>query len=68
MEGIGSQLTELILKDGDHNVVVIDKDQVRCEEIARKYNAVAINADTTQEETLNESEINKADVTCSNYE
>ena len=60
--GIGRRLTELILKDGNHNVVVIDKDKERCEEIARRCDAVAINADTTQEEALNESEIEKADV------
>jgi len=60
--GIGVRLTELILKDGNHNLIVIDKDKERCEEIARKYDAVAINADTTQEEALNESEIEKADV------
>jgi len=60
--GIGKKLTELALKDGNHNVIVIDKDQTRCEEIARKYDAVAINADATQEETLEESEVKKADV------
>lgn len=60
--GIGQRLTELALKDGRHNVIVIDKDQTKCEEIARKYDAVAINADATQEETLDESEIKKADV------
>jgi len=60
--GIGRRLTELALKDGHHNVIVIDKDQVRCEEIARKYDAIAINADATQEETLDESEVKKADV------
>ena len=60
--GIGKRLTELALKDGNHNVIVIDKNQARCEEIARKYDAVAINADATQEETLDESEVKKADV------
>jgi len=60
--GIGKRLTELALKDGNHNVIVIDKDQARCEEIARKYDAVAINADATQEDTLDESEVKKADV------
>lgn len=60
--GIGKRLTELALKDGNHNVIVIDKEQSRCEEVARKYDAVAINADATQEETLDESEIKKADV------
>jgi len=60
--GIGKRLTELTLKDGNHNVIVIDKDQARCEEIARKYDAIAINADATQEDTLDESEVKKADV------
>ena len=60
--GIGKRLTEMALKDGNHNVIVIDKEQTRCEEIARKYDAVAINADATQEETLDESEVKKADV------
>ena len=60
--GIGKRLTEIALKDGNHNVIVIDKDQARCEEIARKYDAIAINADATQEDTLDESEVKKADV------
>jgi trk system potassium uptake protein TrkA len=60
--GIGKRLTEIALKEGNNNVIVIDKDQSRCEEIARKYDAVAINADATQEETLDESEVKKADV------
>ena len=60
--GIGRRLTEIALKDGNHNVIVIDKDQARCEEIARKYDAIAINADATQEDSLDESEIKKADV------
>ena len=60
--GIGRRLTEIALKDGNHNVIVIDKEQERCEEIARKYDAIAINADATQEDSLDESEIKKADV------
>ena len=60
--GIGRRLTEIILKEGKHNVIVIDKNQEKCEEIARKYDAVAINADATQEDTLDESEIKKANV------
>lgn len=59
--GIGKRLTEMAIKE-KHNVIVIDKNQERCEEIARKYDAVAINADATQEDTLDESEIKKADV------
>jgi trk system potassium uptake protein TrkA len=60
--GIGKRLTEIALKNGNHNIIVIDKNQEACENIARKYDAVAINADATQEETLDESEVKKADV------
>jgi len=60
--GIGKRLTEVVLQNGNNNVIVIDKDQTACEEIARKYDAIAINADATQEETLDESEVKKADV------
>jgi len=60
--GIGRRLTEVILQDGNNNVIVIDKNQAACEEIARKYDAIAINADATQEETLDESDVKKADV------
>jgi trk system potassium uptake protein len=60
--GIGRRLTELALQDRNHNVIIIDRNQENCEEIARKYDAVAINADATQEETLDESEVSKADV------
>lgn len=60
--GIGKRLTEISLKESNHNVIVIDKDQVKCEEIARKFDAIAINADATQEDTLDESEVKKADV------
>ncbi|MEF8848326.1 MAG: NAD-binding protein [Candidatus Thermoplasmatota archaeon] len=59
--GIGKRLTEISLKE-KHNVLIIDLNQEKCEEIARKFDAVAINADATQEETLQESEIKKADV------
>ncbi|RLF50411.1 MAG: potassium transporter [Thermoplasmata archaeon] len=61
---IGQRLTELTLKDNREkkNVIVIDKDQAKCEEVARKYDVIAINADATQEETLEESEVKKADV------
>jgi trk system potassium uptake protein len=60
--GIGKRLTEVALNDRNHNIIIIDKDQAACEEIARKYDAIAINADATQEETLDEAEVKKADV------
>jgi trk system potassium uptake protein len=60
--GIGRRLTELAVSEGKNNVIVLDKSQERCEEIARKFDAVAINADATQDEALDEADIQKADV------
>lgn len=59
--GIGRQLTDLATTDGKNNVIVLDINQERCENIARKYDAVAINADATQEDALDEADIKKAD-------
>ena len=60
--GIGRRLTELAVSEGKNNVIILDKSQERCEEIARKYDAVAINADATQEEALDEADVKKANV------
>jgi trk system potassium uptake protein TrkA len=60
--GIGKRLTEIALSEGKHNIIIIDKNQEKCEEVARKYDAIAINADATQEEALDEADIQKADV------
>jgi trk system potassium uptake protein TrkA len=60
--GIGEVLTDLALKNGHHNIVVIEKNQERCDALARKFDAVIINADATHEETLDELDIKKADV------
>ena len=58
--GIGKKLVKFALKD-KHNVIVIEKEQEKCEELVRKFDVVIINADATQEETLKEAEIKKAD-------
>ncbi len=59
--GIGKRLTELATADGKNNVIVLDINQERCENIARKYDAIAINADATQEDALDEADIKKTD-------
>lgn len=58
--GIGKKLVESALKD-KHNVVVIEKEEGKCEDLARKHDVAIINADATQEETLKEAEVKKAD-------
>jgi len=59
--GIGKRLTELATAEGKNNVTILDSNQERCENIARKYDAVAINADATQEDALDEADVKKAD-------
>lgn len=58
--GIGQKLAELALKNKD-DVVVIEQDKEKCEEFAKKYDAVIINADATVKETLEDAEIERAD-------
>lgn len=58
--GIGKKLVEHALRD-KNNVVVIEKDEEKCENLARKHDVAIINADATQEDTLKEAEIKKAD-------
>lgn len=58
--GIGQKLTDIALKNKD-DVVVIEKDKEKCDEFSKKYDAVIINADATNKETLESAEINRAD-------
>ncbi|MCD6513066.1 MAG: NAD-binding protein [Thermoplasmata archaeon] len=57
---IGSKLAALALENKD-DVVIIEKDKEKCDEIAKKYDAVVINADATIKETLEEAGVDKAD-------
>ena len=47
--GIGQRLAEIALKE-KHNVIIIDKNQEKCEAVARKTDAIVINADATKED------------------
>jgi len=57
---IGEKLIRLALQNKD-DVVVIEKNKEKCDEIAKKYDAVVINADATVKETLEEAGVDKAD-------
>jgi trk system potassium uptake protein TrkA len=58
--GIGQKVTDIALKNKD-DVVVIEKNKDKCNEFAKKYDAVIINADATISENLENAEIDKAD-------
>ena len=57
---IGEKLIALALKNKD-DVVVIEKNKEKCEEISKKYDAVVINADATDKETLLDAGADNAD-------
>ena len=58
--GIGQKLTEFALDHKD-DIVVIEKDKEKCSEFSKKYDAVVINADATDQETLEDAELERAD-------
>ncbi len=57
---IGRRLAELATKNKD-DVVIIEKDQEKCDEICDGYDVIAIRGDATEKKTLEEAKINDAD-------
>ncbi len=58
---IGKGLTKALVQ-AKHDVVVIDIDSQRCEEIYSEYGAISINGDATKIKTLEDAHIDKCDV------
>jgi len=56
---VGTRVTAALSKE--HDVVIIEKDKVRCEKISSKYGAIAIHGDATNINTLKEAGIEKCD-------
>lgn len=57
---IGRRLAELATKNKD-DVVIIEKDQEKCDEICNGYDVIAIRGDATEKKILEEAKINEAD-------
>lgn len=57
---IGTNLIEIALKD-KQNVVVIERDPKRAEEISRRYDVLVVQADATSAEALKEAHAERAD-------
>ena len=57
--GIGRNLVDIATKS-KNDVVVIDQDEKRCQEIASKYDALMIVGDATEKSTLEEAEASRA--------
>lgn len=58
---IGLHLAQLLIAEGDH-VVVVDKDEMLCKNLASAIDALVINGDITKMETYVDAEIEKADI------
>lgn len=58
--GIGRTLAEVCLRDR-HDVLIIDRDDQRCEEVTRQMDCVAVHGDATLREVLAEAEVDRAD-------
>lgn len=58
--GLGKKVAELALKDGN-DVVVIDKNEQKCESITQEYDLISITGDATQKKTLEDAEVPDAD-------
>jgi trk system potassium uptake protein TrkA len=57
---IGERLIKLALQNRD-DVVVIEKEKEKCDEISKKYDAIVVNADAREKETLLEAGAENAD-------
>lgn len=56
---IGEKLIDIALKNKD-DVVVIEKDKEKCNEISEKYDVVVVNGDATEKEVLEKAEVRNA--------
>lgn len=60
----GQSLTELAVQDG-HDVVVVEIDQEKASTVSAEYDCLVLNADATNEETLQEAGIDEANAVIS---
>ncbi|MBU4246274.1 MAG: NAD-binding protein [Nanoarchaeota archaeon] len=58
---IGVSLAET-LSAHKHDVILIEEDKRKCQEIADEFNGVVLNGDATDEDVLKEAKIGRADV------
>lgn len=64
---IGSPLINIATRSGDE-VVVIERDEARADEVAGEYDCLVLNADATSKETLEEAGAERADAIISTTE
>lgn len=60
MSSVGRQVLDNLSGDRGHEVVVVDLDEERCEQIAAEYDALVINGDATDPTILEKAQIRQA--------
>jgi trk system potassium uptake protein TrkA len=61
LSGIGKNLAELLVKEGNA-VVIVDSDEARCTEMATSSDVMVITGDATKKSVLEEAGVKRADV------
>ncbi len=58
---IGLGVADKLLSRGDNEVVLVDNDEKRCDELSKKLEALVINGDGTDPEILKKAQVGEAD-------
>jgi len=58
---IGTDLTELLIREGGHRLVLIDEDHELCQDAASKFDALVLEGDGTEPDVLRRAEAEEAD-------
>jgi len=58
---VGRELAELLIREGGHQLVLIDEDSELCERLATKYDALVLQGDGTEPELLRQAGAGEAD-------
>lgn len=58
---VGRELAELLIREGGHQLVLIDEDSELCERLATKYDALVLQGDGTEPEILRQAGAGEAD-------
>jgi len=58
---VGRELAELLIREGGHQLVLIDRDRELCEQLSTKYDALVLQGDGTEPELLRQAGAGEAD-------
>jgi len=59
---VGKELAELLIREGNHQLILIDEDSELCERLSTKYDALVLQGDGTEPELLRQAGAGEADV------